>query len=286
MSSPLAPPGADATVANPATGMSYRLGRQIGAGAFGVAHECEDRFGEHLVAKIIKPRGVTSSELRAEWEREVQLMQLLRHPYVVHITDAFEHDGRYYLIMERADYSLHELVDHRGGLTADEVIETGRQLLSALHSIHLRQVVHRDLHVDNILMGRAYGRYVVKVTDFGISKLVDEEESRKAYTDVGRSYYVAPELVRFQYTTIQSDIYQLGLVLYHAYTGSPAITVADGEVSQAILSGVARQRAEAIGDPVGQWISVMLRRREEYRFHSALDAWLAWKSPQPNPSPG
>jgi len=266
--------------------MTYVLGRQIGAGAFGVAHECEDRFGEHLVAKVIRPRGGALSELRAEWEREVQLMQLLRHPYVIQIIDAFEHEGLYYLVMERADYSLRELIDHRGGLTADEVIETGRQLLSALHSIHLRQVVHRDLHVDNILMGRAYGRYVVKVTDFGISKLVDEEESRKAYTDVGRSYYVAPELVRFQYTTIQSDIYQLGLVLYHAYAGTPAITVADGEVRQAILSGVARQRAEAIGDPVGQWIAVMLRRREEYRFSSALDAWLAWTTPPASPTHG
>lgn len=277
MATAATPPAAGTLAVNPATRMQYTLGAQLGAGAFGVAFECRDLFDEQLVAKILKPRGYPESQNRQEWLKEVELMRLLRHPYVIHILDAFEQGGLHYLIMERAEQSLWDSLRRQGRYTAAQVVETARQLLSALHFIHSRNVVHRDLHIQNVLLSRAHGHNVVKVTDFGISKLVDSgpDHGLAAFTDIGRSYSVAPELVRSGYTTAQSDIYQLGLILYHLYTGEPAITPADGGFAQAILSGVARQRAEALNDQISRWIAVMLRRRDEYRFQSALDAWLA-----------
>lgn len=267
-------------VVNSQTGMTYLLGEELPEGGFGQAFLCTDRFDEKLVAKVVKPQGIPRSQLRAEWQAEVDHLVRLRHPYITHIFDAFVFGGRHYLILEQASGTISELVpvaqDWPLGEREEFVVNTvARQLLSALHFVHANRVVHRDVHVDNVLYLLSDETFTIKLADFGISKTVGDD-SGKAYTAVGRVYDVAPELMRDGYTTAQSDIYQVGLILFHLLAGKPALRPTDGGTpAEAIMSGVARQRAEKLKSRLREPIANMLRRTDSYRYASALDAWEA-----------
>ncbi len=266
-------------VSNGDTGMTYLLGEELGEGGFGQTFECTDRFDEKLVAKVLKPRGTGRAAVKAEWQAEVDHLMTLRHPYITHIFDAFVFGGRHYLILERASGAVSELIPIAKRWTVAEreqfVVGTlARQLLSALHFVHANNVVHRDVHIDNVLFLVTDQTFTIKLADFGISKTVGEDSGR-AYTAIGREYDVAPELHARGYTTAQSDVYQVGLILYHVLTGRPALRDTDGDAAEAILSGVARERAENLKSRLGGPIATMLRRTESYRFASALDAWEA-----------
>jgi serine/threonine protein kinase len=226
------------------------------------------------VAKVLKPVR-PRAETESDWRKEAHLMGLVRHPYIVHIFDWFEFGNVYYLIFERAWGSVRDLVAAHGPFAAHEIVEAGRQLLSALHFIHAQRVIHRDLQIDNVLYVGSGRQLALKISDFGISRQFGYGEGLYAFTNVGRAFDVAPELVAAGYTTIQSDIYQVGLVLYFLHTGRSAIGPEDGPVGPAILSGVARARALALGSPLGGCLATMLQQAAAWRFPGALQAWYA-----------
>ena len=86
---------------------------------------------------------------------------------------------------------------------------------------------------------------------------------------------LVPELVTAGYTTTQSDLYQLGLLMYQMHTGQPAIDVNASyeEITRQIAEGTPRQKAEALGTPLSQVIAKLLRRRDAYRYYCARDVW-------------
>ena len=136
------------------------------------------------------------------------------------------------------------------------------------------------MHVDNILYLRGVPAPVIKISDFGISRLIHDGESGRAYSDVGRALEIAPELIQLGYTSFQSDLYQVGLILYHCLTGRRAVSHSDGEPNEVIVNGLARKRAKALGTPLGDCIAVFLRRKSEYRFQAAIEAWERLKASQ------
>jgi serine/threonine protein kinase len=264
------------------SGMTYTIGQRLGEGGFGWTFYCENSFGQPLVAKVLKPRGKPRSEIREEWEQELELLTMLRHPNIIHLYDAFEYGALYYFILERAEGTLSSLIRSHGPLSEWEVVELGRQILSGLHYVHSNRVIHRDVHIDNILYLGSTPPRTFKLSDFGISRLIhDSDRTARAYSDVGRDFDVAPELYQLGYTSFQSDLYQVGLALYYCLTGTPALGRADGEPEQAILSGIARKRAKSLGTPLGDCIAVFLRRKSEYRFKAAIEAWSRLKSTRP-----
>lgn len=257
-------------------GLAYELGAELGRGGFGRAFCCADEFELQMVAKYLLPKRRPRGEVEAAWEREVSLMRAVRHPHVVNLFDAFHDINRYWIVMERCDGSVRNLVESTVphlGLSEAQVVDFGRQVLSALHAIHAARIVHRDVHIDNVLYVFREDRIELKVSDFGISKLLLDDEGDHAYTRIGRGFDVAPELVTLKYTSQQSDIYQTGLLLYYLLTGKPAISLGDGDASVVIASGLARKRAEELHSPLGAVIAKMLRRRDDYRYATALDAW-------------
>ena len=250
---------------------------ELGRGGFGRAFRCTDEFELPMVAKYLLPRRQPKAEQRAAWEKEIALMEAVRHPHVVHLYDAFHDANRFWLVMERCDGCVRDLVEGNAtrGFRKAEVVDFGRQVLSALNAIHAAGIIHRDLHIDNVLYTLRDGTVQLKVSDFGISKLLTEEDSEHAYTAIGRAFDVAPELVTLGYTSQQSDIYQTGLLLFYLLTGEPAISSSDGPAQTVIARGLARRRAENLGTPLGDVLARMLRRRDEYRYASAMDAWRA-----------
>lgn len=207
--------------------------------------------------------------MQADWAKETQFLFTLNHPNIVQLYDAFRYNNLYHMVMERCSGSLRDYVERHGNLSGPDVVSVGGMILAGLHHIHQRNIIHRDLHVDNILYApprTASQKISIKISDFGISKLLRPTENA-AVTFIGRDYDYCPELVTKGHTTKRSDIYQCGLVLYHIYTGKHALSAKDGNnVVQIVTSGLARQRAEQLNTKLGDVIGIMLRRAPEYRY--------------------
>jgi serine/threonine-protein kinase len=263
------PPRVGEYVHNP-RGYRYRLLEQLNAGGFSNVFEAVDVFETRVALKVFAPIA-PYPEVRERWLAEAALLQQLHHPNITYIYDAFEYHHGFYLVLEKATGNLGRYITGAPQLHPTAVIYIAQQLLMALHFVHERQVIHEDLHAANIL---EYPGGVVKISDFGISRRLAAPHGAVAPQTFHRKF-VAPELAAQGYTTQQSDLYHLGLLLYALVTGCHAVdpTLPDEEVSRLVLSGVPRARAEELGTPLGKAVAKLLRRRHQYRYVSALDAW-------------
>jgi serine/threonine protein kinase len=162
-------------------GRNYWLGQFIANGHFGAVFECTDDWSNPLVAKVLVPAGQAYDDVRAQWIRELDNLQSLRHPYVTFIHDAFEYRDTFYLIMERCHEQLSELIswpDLRPEVWLHPIAQC---VLQALSYIHRMGYVHKDLHPGNVFVARNQGvmstpnpATVFKVGDLGISRLAPD----------------------------------------------------------------------------------------------------------------
>ncbi len=260
---------------------SYTVRSVIGAGEFGAVYECVGPFDQTYAVKMVRPANRPYAEVQAEWAKEVSRLTTLRHPNIVYIYDAFAENSLFFLALERCDHALAEMLGTpcREGL----VIELARQLLAAVQFLHDNDVVHDDLHGGNVLLVHT-DRPVVKISDFGISHELRGLPAIRP--NVVHHAIMAPEILASGYTSKQSDLYQVGLLLYWLLTGQPAVPpdLPYQELARVVSDGVPRLRAEAVGTPLGGLIAKMLRRREAFRYSSAREVWAdlrelpAWKN--------
>jgi eukaryotic-like serine/threonine-protein kinase len=165
------------------------------------------------------------------------------------------------------------------------VIEMTRQTLAAVQFLHDNDVVHDDLHAGNVLITHL-DRPTVKISDFGISHELRGMPAVRP--NVVHHAIMAPEIIATGYTSKQSDLYQVGLLIYWMLVGEPAIQmdVPYQELVRQVSDGEPRKRAEQLGTPLGNLIAKMLRRREAFRYTSAREVWAdlrelpAWKQRQ------
>jgi serine/threonine-protein kinase len=262
---------------------SYLVRTIIGAGEFGAVYECVGPFDQVYAVKMMRPANRPYAEVQAEWANEVRRLMSLRHPNVVYIHDAFEQNSLFYLALERCDHPLTAMLGApmQEGLT----IELARQLLAAVQFLHDNDIVHDDLHPGNVLITHA-DRPIVKLSDFGISNELRGMPAIRP--NVVHHAIMAPEILATGYTSKQSDIYQVGLLLYWMLRGHPAM-VLDApypELVRQVADGDPRRRAEQIATPLGALIAKMLRRRDAYRYASAREVWAdlrdlpAWRQRQ------
>jgi eukaryotic-like serine/threonine-protein kinase len=278
------------TVQYPQTGSTlkssrgnYQVTDVIGAGEFGAVYECIGPFDQIYAVKMVRPANRPYSEVHAEWAREVQRLFLLRHPNVAYIYDSFTQDHLFFLALERCDHALKAML----GAPMQEglVIEMTRQTLAAVQFLHDNDVVHDDLHAGNVLITHL-DRPTVKISDFGISHELRGMPAVRP--NVVHHAIMAPEIIATGYTSKQSDLYQVGLLIYWMLVGEPAIQmdVPYQELVRQVSDGEPRKRAEQLGTPLGNLIAKMLRRREAFRYTSAREVWAdlrelpAWKQRQ------
>lgn len=259
---------------------SYVVRDVIGSGEFGAVYEAIGPFDQSYALKMVRPANRPYGEVQAEWAKEVQRMFSLRHPNVVYIYDSFEHNHLFFLALERCDHALKAML----GTPMQEglVIEMSRQLLAAVQFLHDNDVVHDDLHAGNVLITHT-DRPTVKIADFGISNELRGMAATRP--NVVHHAIMAPEILATGYTSRQSDLYQVGLLLYWMITGEPAMQmdVPYEVLCRQIAEGEPRKRAESLGTPLGNLVAKMLRRRETFRYSSAREVWAdlrelpAWK---------
>ena len=266
------------------TGMEYIIGPQLDAGGFSLVFEGTDLFGNAVALKVFKPANRPFDEVQNQWDNERKLFEKLRHSNIVAIYDAFICDNLFYIVLERAWGNLYNWIEAIKPVSELEVREIARQLLFAIYYIHINGVVHRDITIYNTLVfeGLQSRGAVIKISDFGISKeFIHQWNDKICFTHIAHPCFIPPELIlpEYGYTTERSDLYHLGLILLYSMTGSLPFddNMSKNQIEKIVRDGIPRESAENIGTQLGDFVSVLLRRHNEYRFDNALEAWKALK---------
>ncbi len=206
----------------------YRLMESIGSGGMGVVWQAKDERLERTVAikQLVTRPGLSEAETvgaRRRAMREARIAARLSHRNAIALFDVAEHDGEPCLVMEfLPSRSLSAVLAERGSLPATEVAEIGAQVAAALAAAHAAGIVHRDVKPGNILLDEAG---TVKITDFGISRAMDDGTITQTGMLAGTPAYLAPEIARGKEPDRSSDVFSLGATLYHAIEGTPPFGV-------------------------------------------------------------
>ncbi|UCF40702.1 MAG: protein kinase [Gemmatimonadota bacterium] len=201
----------------------YEIERELGRGGMAVVFLALDRKHDRpVVLKVLRPE--VSMTLGAHrFLREVRIAARLSHPHVVTLIDSDEIDGFLFSVMAYVEgESLRDRLVREGRLSLGAAMDIARQVASALDYAHSRDVVHRDVKPENILLCRS----AAVVTDFGIARAISEATEGERLTDpgvaVGTSVYMSPEQASGELEVDgRSDVYALGCVLYELLTGEP-----------------------------------------------------------------
>jgi Tol biopolymer transport system component len=198
----------------PGTWRALHLRERVGRGRFGDVYRAWDPATDRDVAlKLLRHR---SHSTDTQVVHEARLMARVRHPNVVTIYGAAHSDGHTGLWMEFIEgETLENELRRSGSLRAEEVGHIGVELCRALSAVHDAGLVHRDVKAQNV-MREVSGRLVLG--DFGTGREVDLETVDTALA--GTPVYLAPEIFEGQPATAQSDLYSLGVLLFHLATGS------------------------------------------------------------------
>src|SRR3954447_4737179 len=212
-------------------GDRYRLEERIGAGAMGAVWRATDELlnrtvaVKELLAAAVPARGGALEESRQRILREGRIGARLQHPHVISMFDLVIHEDRPWLVMEYLpSESLAARITLHGRLHAAEVAEIGRQVADGLAAAHLVGVVHRDVKPGNVLIA---ANELVKLSDFGVSRAVDEVQLTRTGVIAGTPAYLAPEVAQGGEPTAASDVFALGATLYAAVEGRPPFGLDD-----------------------------------------------------------
>lgn len=196
----------------------FMIEKEVGAGAMGQVFRARYiKTGQRVALKVMAP-GTTSSTALARFHREAEVLKQLSHPNIVRFYVASEYQGRPYYAMEYIQgESLDQLLERRGKLPWNQVVELGKQVCSALAHAHEKGIIHRDLKPSNLMM-TAEG--IIKLTDFGIAKDLDVTQLTATNNTVGTASYMSPEQCKGERNlSHKSDLYSLGVVLYELLVG-------------------------------------------------------------------
>lgn len=196
----------------------YRLDAEVGTGGMSTVYRAFDTLLERQVAIKLMHRDIARHTDQLErFRREARAVAQLNHPHIVQVIDFGEDDSTPYIVLEYIDgETLKDRIRRLGRLPISEAVAYAIEIGRALQAAHERNIVHRDVKPQNVLIDEEGS---AKVTDFGIARTLDQEGLTADGRVLGTTDYVSPEQALGQPVTGQSDVYSLGVVLFEMLTG-------------------------------------------------------------------
>ena len=199
----------------------FKIIKELGAGSFGHVYLCTHKATKVQYAiKAIDKRNKSNIEEKPYFRREVEVMYKIHHPNVVKLYGHFEDNNYCYFIMEYISKgNVYSLIsqDKKKRINAQIVASLMKDVISAVYFLHNMHppIIHRDIKPENVLLAEGM---VAKLTDFGWSNYMQEDEQRK--TVCGTPIYLAPEIIKEQGHDEHVDVWCIGVLLFELITGN------------------------------------------------------------------
>ncbi|CAM9153271.1 unnamed protein product [Scytosiphon promiscuus] len=195
----------------------YELKEVLGIGSTSKCYRCVNRRNKKQFAcKVIDKRAMDPKlkPLLDQFHVEIQVLQLLRHPNIIHMEDVFESDSKIHMVMEiMQGGELFDYVVEKGTLSESEASVMVRKVTSALAYMHSLNIIHRDLKPENLLLTSKGSAPEVKIIDFGLAKVLGAEEDN-AQSFLGTRGYLAPEMLQREAYNKEVDVWALGVIVF------------------------------------------------------------------------
>ena len=197
----------------------YSIIRTLGEGGMANVYLAYDTILDRNVAvKVLRGDLASDEKFVRRFQREALSASNLYHPNIVQIYDFDQEDGQYYIVMEYVEgKTLKQLLKRRGSLTITEVIDIMSQLTDGMAHAHDSYIIHRDIKPQNIMI---LDNGMIKITDFGIAMALNSTQLTQTNSVMGSVHYLPPEQAAGRGSTIRSDIYSMGILMYELLTGS------------------------------------------------------------------
>ncbi len=196
----------------------YQIVKTIGEGGMANVYLAYDVILERDVAvKVLRGDLATDEKFVRRFQREALSASSLSHHNIVEVYDVGEDNGLYYIVMEYIKgRHLKQLLRRRGELTINEVIDIMLQITDGMAAAHDSYIIHRDIKPQNIMI---LENGLVKITDFGIAMALNGTQLTQTNSVMGSVHYLPPEQASGKGSTIQSDVYSMGILMYELLTG-------------------------------------------------------------------
>ncbi|KAJ4372046.1 Protein kinase protein rad53 [Neocucurbitaria cava] len=234
-------------------GEHYNILGQIGKGAFATVYQLATKMAGKLLAakELEKRRFMKNGMLDKKIDNEMKIMQSLRHPNIVEFVEYYDQGDYLYIIMEYVPQGdLQGFLNQGGSMKEELARQMAQQILGALNYLHRSKITHRDIKPDNILIADL-NPFTVKLSDFGLSKVVKHEETFLK-TFCGTLLYCAPEVFPdYGNGTSKGTKRRRGAKTYHSYSSSVDIWSFGGVLWYALcgeppFKGIADTTGEAM----------------------------------------
>ena len=196
----------------------YQIIKTLGEGGMANVYLAHDNILDRDVAvKVLRGDLANDEKFVRRFQREALSASSLSHPNIVQMYDVGEDDGQYYIVMEYVDgKTLKQVLKQRGHLSITEVIDIMLQVTDGMAHAHDAYIIHRDIKPQNIMI---LSNGMIKITDFGVATALNSTQLTQTNSVMGTVHYLPPEQANGKGSTIRSDIYSMGIMMYELLTG-------------------------------------------------------------------
>ena len=252
-------------------GNRYEINRLVGTGGMSIVYKARDVVLDRDVAiKVLRQKYASTEDMRLRFQQEARAAAKLSHPNIVTVFDSGLDGTRIFIALQYIEGSnLKTHIQTRPSINMITELDYGIQICRAIDHAHANKIIHCDIKPSNILLDESNQ---VKITDFGLARVMQQSDNFDNEFFWGSPYYVSPEQAKGEPPSIASDIYSCGIVLYQLFTGYLPFTAATvDELLQAHIQVTPQPPTEInpdIPDTLNSLILRCLEKDPRKRFRS------------------